>query len=459
MLLSLAGIAQLISENGFDQLIGELEGDHLDVKEQPYQFGTQSNHAKRELAKDISAFANAAGGYIVIGLTTAPASTHPTGQITGIKPIPRHLIDIDQYYKLINAWIHPQPAGISITLHDHGEDPTHVIGIIAIPPQDPGAKRFLIMKTVDDTKTTDITIGYAERRRDTAKHLTVVELQHALRIGLNMERELLGRLQNIEKTIEEYFQTKTTAEDTHGAYLATKLRVGTITGHETVKETPRLVLSAKPVGNTSLRSILSASPDSIRRSLAMPTSIRPGGWSLYTGDQPHLINGQYLQVDSGGAVVNLYRDGTLLSAIRIDRNNLAWADNENRDLHPLALIEFITNSTIFYKTVLNDFLKPPASILFGLDLQDLHQISTPIRLPAGGMAGRYGFWGTRHDAPKNDWHTHLTVNAAKYDPERVAFLLLRELYAWFGHTEEDMPYTTGQGDEKRVNIDAIQAIG
>jgi hypothetical protein len=59
----------------------------------------------------------------------------------------------------------------------------------------------------------------------------------------------------------------------------------------------------------------------------------------------------------------------------------------------------------------------------------------------------------------SDWHTHDIVDASTYNPERTAFFLLRELYAWFGHTEEDLPYTEGTGDEKRISTTAITAMG
>jgi predicted HTH transcriptional regulator len=82
---SLASLAQLITDNAFDLLIGERESEHLDAKEQPYHFATNGNHARRELAKDITSFANVNGGYIIIGLTATQDPLHPTEQITALR--------------------------------------------------------------------------------------------------------------------------------------------------------------------------------------------------------------------------------------------------------------------------------------------------------------------------------------------------------------------------------------
>jgi hypothetical protein len=50
------------------------------------------------------------------------------------------------------------------------------------------------------------------------------------------------------------------------------------------------------------------------------------------------------------------------------------------------------------------------------------------------------------------------VDASIFNPGRVAFLVLREIYAWFGHPEEAIPYTSGTGDDKAIDITTISAI-
>ena len=68
----LARIKSLINSGEFTQMIGQVENDSLECKGQPYQI--QHEHAKRELAKDVSSLANRAGGVILIGVRTGGRS-------------------------------------------------------------------------------------------------------------------------------------------------------------------------------------------------------------------------------------------------------------------------------------------------------------------------------------------------------------------------------------------------
>jgi hypothetical protein len=93
-----------------------------------------------------------------------------------------------------------------------GTDEARGIGVIFIPPQSPSAKPFLITRTIEDRKGAELLIGYAERRFDTTETKNVVEIHQALRTGLNLEGELLGRIKGIELRLDRYFSAKTTQD-------------------------------------------------------------------------------------------------------------------------------------------------------------------------------------------------------------------------------------------------------
>ena len=73
MPLDLTTLARIIADADFDRLVGEVENEWFDCKSQPYQLDA-GDYAKRELAKDVTAFANAGGGYILIGFRTEPGA-------------------------------------------------------------------------------------------------------------------------------------------------------------------------------------------------------------------------------------------------------------------------------------------------------------------------------------------------------------------------------------------------
>jgi len=168
--------------------------------------------AKRELAKDVASFANAAGGYICVGLATKRSTLRPGEEVESVRPIRRELFDDDQYLKIISEWLHPTPKDIEIAWVQWGDDPEKGVAIITVPPQNERAKPFLITRTIGDSKSTEVLLGYVERRVDTTEVLSVEELHHALRTGFNLERELLGRLDVLQSTIERHFSVAADAQ-------------------------------------------------------------------------------------------------------------------------------------------------------------------------------------------------------------------------------------------------------
>ena len=65
-------------------------------------------------------------------------------------------------------------------------------------------------------------IAYVERRLDFTGPHSIVEIHQALRNGFNLERELLGRIENIELLITQHFSTGQETES--AAQLSSQLR-------------------------------------------------------------------------------------------------------------------------------------------------------------------------------------------------------------------------------------------
>jgi hypothetical protein len=78
-------------------------------------------------------------------------------------------------------------------------------------------------------------------------------------------------------------------------------------------------------------------------------------------------------------------------------------------------------------------------------------------LPAGPI-NNVGLTSGPKPASAATCSRRVTVEASTYNPTRAAFLLLREVYVWFGHAEEDIPYVTGSGDDKEVDTSVITSL-
>ena len=168
--------------------------------------------ARREFAKDVAAFANAGGGYIFIGAATKTALVVRGEEVEALRPIPRNLFDPDQYLKIALEWLFPVPKDLDFVWIQWGDDQEKGIAVIFIPRQDERLKPFLITRTLGDKRSTEVLLGYVERRRDSTEVRSVVELHQALRSGFNFERELLGRLEYLESIIERHFSVNLEAQ-------------------------------------------------------------------------------------------------------------------------------------------------------------------------------------------------------------------------------------------------------
>jgi hypothetical protein len=233
--LSLSDIRDVIDHSDLRRFIGELEGQHLDAKSQPYHFGS-GNDIRREFAKDVAAFANAYGGCIIIGADTTVSSLQAGEQVTALKPFPGILFDPDQYDKIIAEWVYPKPVGLIMRWYPDQNTPASGIGIVFIPPQDPTTKPFLLTRAVGEKKTTELLIGYAERRLDRTDVKTVVELHHALRTGMNLEATLLDRISALETLLQQLLnKAPAVPPSTPVSPAITAARVARILGQEPLK--------------------------------------------------------------------------------------------------------------------------------------------------------------------------------------------------------------------------------
>ena len=195
----------------------------------------------------------------------------------------------------------------------------------------------------------------------------------------------------------------------------------------------------------------------IRRAIEDPPELRAYGWGIRTGGAARFVDGDLVQTESHSKVVNLYRDGELIAAARTDRESLAWADKTDSRFHPLAFVEFVTNILGFFRLVLADMRIEPQTLQVEVRLGNLLRDSTGTSLPAGPINNQGWTIGSK-PAPSAEWSRTISLDPTSYEPARAAFLLLREVYVWFGHSEEAIPYTTGTEDDKSVDVAGIVAI-
>jgi hypothetical protein len=457
MEFTLESLEKTISEQAFDALIGRSESDWFECKGEPYQLDLEA--AKRELAKDVSSFANVKGGYILIGIKTKRGITHFGDEVEKLRPFGQDLLDTSRYLMVIRDWVYPEIEGLDIRWIAIENDSGKGIVVIRIPPQKELSKPFLIKNVVDGTKRIEIQFGLAQRVHDRSQHVSVEDLQRTLRAGLHYETKLSERFDSLEALVKQ--SGIDSAIPPHALMTDTEVRVQRAQDDCGLGQVRTFVLAAYPSERGELKTVFQTSKGSIRQSLEDPPTLRQGGWSVQTLERAGIIRGELIRVcNENYKVLDLYRDGTLIFAVRADGSFLAWnTPDDQQRLNPVALIESTYNFLRLYELVLSDLKERPLQLNLRVDLHHLHLDSVKsYLLPGRTEDWTYSLGTESHFAPSDDFAKVIEANGEHFDPREVAFRLVKEVYLWFGLEEDKIPYTKMDTDSRKVDPDTIKGL-
>jgi hypothetical protein len=441
------GIREILQSGDFSQFIGEPESGILDAKEQPYNL--RGDGGKYDLAKDVSSFANADGGFIIIGLKTEPGKTLKSEVINEIRSLSSDLIDLTQYDDILASWLYPVPK-CTTHWHPSRNDPDKGLFAIEVPAQSEADKPFPIARQLrEDGKRTEVAFGFAERRQESSQPASVQEMYQYFRDGKRFA-EL------IQRGFEEVKGVIGGRERNHHATGWSPPDAASIISRAVtdaaLSESRVLALAAYPLGPTELKTTFQSGPDTIRYALENPPRVRGrGGWDLYAGPQSRIVEGTLLRcVTEGHKVVDLYRTGALVFAAVVDGGFYCWAQDDPARIHPLALAEAMYNFVLFYQRVVSDMTTPQAKHKICVNLTNFLKDGTAVRL-APGVPDHWSSLYT-HEAPKDSWSKEVEFGTdAVRETGLAAFEMLREIYYWFGMSEQEIPYQKQDGGRSLID--------
>lgn len=459
MSLSKKKFKEIITASDFDQLIGNTENDWLDCKGQSYPL--QHDAGKRELAKDVSSFANVQGGYILIGVKTKSSAIHFGDEIDKIRPFEQGLINITQYYDILKSWVYPEIEKLDIKWVAVKNDASKGILIIEIPQQPLPLKPFLITRSLDGKKQVEILFGYAERKRDSSQPLSIVDLQKALRSGFNYENQLEKKLNSFEAVLKQFTGYKIGIQQQELDKKKIDTRINEALQHENMSQQRALILTAYPKQASELKTIFSTTSESIRKYLEHPPVLRYAGWDLETLDQARIIRGEMIRVANGDRkVMDLYRDGTLIFGVLANGKFLAWGRTEDQPkINSIAVVELVYSFINFYNLVLQDFGKMPNEITVRVDFSNMHlgEIKSSLA-PYHSQSPAQMTDSHTKDAPDNNYTILKEFKTDGFNIGVVAFELLKEIYLWFGFEEDKIPYIKTEKGIKTVDSETIAIL-
>jgi predicted HTH transcriptional regulator len=274
---------RIIDSGDFDLLVGETESDWLECKGEIYHLG--ENKGKRELAKDVSSFANSnEGGFILIGVEKEKSDQSQVDTIIRIRSFSEHVVNIEQYHNVIKEWVFPT-LDVKIEWKKYRESNKGIL-IVTIPSQSEGRKPFLISKTIEDSgKRSEILFGYVERKRANSIPKKMIELHQIFRDGVLYETTINKRFDdlcalfqglNLPTGAQEKLN-KQMNEEILGR-ISDAIMNGGLTGHR------KLIITGYTSEDVTLPE-WSNSQSELIKSFENPPYLRQYGWDLKIGQR------------------------------------------------------------------------------------------------------------------------------------------------------------------------------
>jgi len=448
-------LQRITTSSDFNALVGKIENGWFECKSQPYQINTDVG--KRELAKDVSSFANAEGGFIFIGIRTKQSTEHFGDEVEELRPFEQALVNTVQYRDIIRSWVYPEIDALEVQWKEIAKGKGVVI--ITIPPQKTAIKPFLITNAIDDSgKKVEIVFGYAQRRGDVSQPMSVADLQRTLHSGLHYEEHLKEKLDGMETILRTSIQGDQMELKKKADGERIEERISRALEHENLKERRTITISVYTNQPTQLKSIFLTGENSIRKHLEHPPTLRYGGWDLRTLDQAKIIRGEMIRVTNANRkVIDLYRDGTLVFVGLAEPTFFAWNDKNKQKLNPLAVIEVIYSFFSFYKFVLDDMSELPNDFTVRVDFRNLHSGGEKSYLVPHLVTGHdYLFELDKVDAPYDGDSLSKTFSTNNYDIAVIGFEITKEIFLWFGIEEDKVPYIKTENNLQMIDTRAIK---
>jgi hypothetical protein len=213
-------------------------------------------------------------------------------------------------------------------------------------------------------------------------------------------------------------------------------------------ELPTLFLVSFSVEGGEILDINGGRTCPIIQLLANPPALRATGFDLTVDGEVRVVrDGLRRSCLPGQALLELHRDGTLVFLANAWNALCFWGDS-HRDpadplrINPLGLAETTYNFIELSRRVAEHLSPPSRGFGFDLGMWRVEYNGHRSSLGAGSLRGRaYDRRRGFQPAPESSHLVRLDWLSSSIDVGLVAHRLLEKLYAWFGFTADDVPYS------------------
>jgi len=435
----ITSVPQLFAALGRDpnQLIGQPETAWLDFKDRPYRIDKSSRRRHKEcfeLAKDVTALANAkdGGGVLLIGVKTELQVERQEEIAKALRPVPPGTVNAKQIQDVIWDWVQPK---LNVETQAHpvpGRE--RELWSIFVEPQQERDRPFIVAKE------------FVEERGKPSRNLFGVYV----RVGSQNSAYPPSQVQHWihegwKASLERAVTVPVSVPDEASAVLSDDLSaIGAEAG------TCCYYLQASPDIPSDVQRFYRGASGSLYETLFRIPHLRSAGFNLPDGFEPERTRTGGLRVVwPGNDSISATPKG-LTTAIE-GQEHLTWASSKVAPagelwINPLALVEFTLEFWRFYVGQIQARMNRPGTVIWRAGMRDLGD-PLPVYLPSS-FVRRSVRQRADADSFDLDWNS-----TEERDPGRLAFEVLRRVYARFGLAEEIIPWADGHQIIERAILD------
>ena len=402
------------------------EDRNLDFKERPYD---ASDRGRAEVIKDITAFLNADGGYLIIGISEdgSRRADHFVS-VTDPESVRRSILD-----RCLQC-IDPRPPHLNIACKTVDENR---VVIIHVPESDrkphcgrPDAEHHYFWRRYEDGNKLMTTAEIRECLEGDRVHRELDELRREME-HLRHER-VLEREMNLD--VDETEVLKLQSADAFLKHVDNRFI-------QDIGSRACYRIFACPT-NLSQVNLYEKIPD-LRTLLANPPELRMHGWDLKTNNAPRVTSIGVQSWDDLYRRVSIFLNGYVEFRTPADDESFYWGQEGNpKPVNPRAIIEPAVCFAMLAQEVFR-LAGYQGQVRFGIGL---FNIGGMYLLPYADHTIGYRMSGYRlgqpdgpQPFPEKSLKAELDICASNL-PDDVAWRLVTHVYYRFGYTDEMIPF-------------------
>jgi hypothetical protein len=222
------------------------------------------------------------------------------------------------------------------------------------------------------------------------------------------------------------------------------------------ENTPLIYCDATAESPCTFPTLFKSQSERVVRLIENPPQLRQNGFYLWADRRSTIVEGRLRRnMIAGHRLIELWEDGEFIFIGEGDEDFLGWSVGTTGK-RPIHISNFVlAEATLYFcwlmRWIFEEADPKPSVLRLSVGFANLAR-SGPATLsdvPEGKMRA---LGHHMNPAPGPDKEFYELAEWDTYDAARLAYLLLKNVYVWFGFNSDSMPYVDTSGPETKLDV-------